>query len=56
VLIAANAGTSNIAVSTNSAGSWTDQLPNPGALPNARVAIAATLDADAVAAAGSGFG
>lgn len=51
-LIAANAGTSNIAVSNSSGGSWVDQLPQPGALPKASVAIAGN-GVDAVAGTGS---
>lgn len=51
-LIAANKATSNIAVSKNSASSWVDQLPDPGALPMACVAIAGN-GADAVAGAAS---
>jgi hypothetical protein len=51
-LIAANKATSNIAVSRDSASSWVDQLPQPGALPMASVAIAGN-GADAVAGAAS---
>ena len=51
-LIAANAGTSKVAVSSNSAGSWTDQQPDPGVLPQASVAIAGN-GAEATAAAGA---
>jgi hypothetical protein len=51
-LIAANKGTSNIATSNNSGANGIDQLPSPGALPKASVAIAGN-GVDAVAGAAS---
>ncbi len=38
-IIAANKQTANIAVSSNTASSWKDQLPLPGAMPGASVAM-----------------